>query len=65
MSVPKTQTELNIYEIDGKETEGRTLPRLIVRSHWNRGAWVVLDVPGAKPITVYACKLQRAIQNCS
>jgi hypothetical protein len=53
--VIKVESEVECYEVDGKETHtlnsGR--PKIIVRSHWNRSDFVVLEIEGKKLAVVY------------
>ena len=54
------RNEVTIYEVDGKERADVPPPLLIVHSHWNRDALVVLEVAGTR-VTVSAADLNAAI----
>lgn len=57
----KTESRINIYEVDGKEVPtGENVLPLIIRNHWNRQAFVVLS-DGTFTYTVDASDLRRAI----
>ncbi len=53
---------LNVYEIDGSETEFKDRPEFKISNHWNRKDFVNLEFNG-KIITVLAEDLKRAINN--
>jgi hypothetical protein len=55
---------LDIYETDGSEEKGLSSdrPKVIVKEHWNRREFVVIEVNG-KELTVLADELKRAIDN--
>ncbi len=65
MSSIDVRSEIEIYEVDGKEVElGIDPPKLVVESHWNRDEFVVLTLDG-KSVTVEADKLRKAIENAT
>lgn len=59
----KVSNEVDIYEINGLESKA-PLSTLLVKSHWNRSALIVLEVAGQK-LTVAATDLQAAILNAT
>lgn len=54
--------ELDVYEIDGSDTRKVGGPKMQVKNHWNRKAFVMLEFEG-KSLTVLADDLKRAIDN--
>ena len=60
----KTETKVDIYEVNGEEQKQLTLPTLSVNRHWNHREWVVVRI-GGKSYTVNASELERAIANAS
>ena len=61
----KVENTLDVYEVDDVEVKlGETKPTIIVKSHWNRDALVVLEVDDEK-YTVSARELTAAIENAT
>lgn len=58
----KTESKIDIYEIDGSEIRGLDKPQLKVSNHWNRRELVCIDLDG-KSVTVSASILVKAIEN--
>jgi hypothetical protein len=59
----KVQCLVTIYEIDGRDFPGAPEEHQItVRSHWNRDAFIELEIEG-KRYTVVASDLEAAITN--
>lgn len=56
------ENRINVYEIDGTETAGKTQQHLVVKSHWNLRNFIVLKWNG-KEITVSARQIKQAIEN--
>ena len=54
-------TTLDVYEVDGQETN-LSRSTIQVQSHWNRSGMIVLVIDG-KGITVLATQLTAAIAN--
>jgi len=61
----KVQNEVDIYEIDGRQTEGLSPPKVLVKSHWNDNHWVRLCLEGTQAVTVNAADLIAAISNAT
>ena len=62
----KIETRIDPCEIDGKDVEGlpQEANQVIVRAHWNRNRWVVIEFRG-RSVTFSAAELNRAIQNAT
>ena len=61
----KVYNEIKIYEVDEVELKSITdVQPLIVKSHWNNSAVVVLEINGTK-YTVVAKDLKAAIDNAT
>jgi len=59
----QSTNSIRVYELNGKEClPYESFDKIIVENHWNRKAFVVLEVAGKK-YTVSADHLKRAIQN--
>lgn len=58
----KTESKIEIYEINGTESKPVERPVIIVRNHWNRRNFVVIEIDD-KNYTVEAGELNRAIEN--
>jgi hypothetical protein len=63
-SMIKVESIVDCYEVDGQETPALSSkrPHIIVRSHWNRDEFVVLEVEGKK-FTLLAKDIRAAIAN--
>jgi hypothetical protein len=67
----KNTSEVKVYEQSGEEIHGLKHPTVLVLSHWNDPARVVLQVkdkdgkPMQPPFTVVARDLQVAIENAT
>lgn len=62
----KSMNWIKVYELDGSEVfiHQEHEPMIVVKSHWNRKALVVLEIiPNHHKYTVDADELIRAIQN--
>jgi hypothetical protein len=55
------RSEVTIYEIKCEKVSDT--PPLVVESHWNDDAMVVISMPGVVPLTVSGFHLKRAIDN--
>ena len=55
----KSTNTIQIYEINGIECK---TPKLIIREHWNKKQFVVIEIGGVD-CTVVAEELKRAIDN--
>jgi len=62
MSV-ELKAKVTVYEIDGDDSLGMDRPPVVIRSHWNRGEMVVIEVNG-KSVTVVAAQLAEAARRC-
>lgn len=60
----KVTNEVNVYEVDDKDVS-IPAPRILVKSHWNSDALVVLVTPGGERLTVAADDLRSAIDNAT
>lgn len=60
----KVSNTLTVYEVGGQETKVGSVPKLEVRSHWNRQALIVLEI-GGQSYTVAADDLTAAIRNAT
>jgi len=60
----KSVNSIQIYETNGTENKGleSIMPKMHVSEHWNRKAFVVVEIDGVKH-TVLADELKRAIDN--
>ena len=60
----KSVNSIQIYETNGTENKGleSKMPKLHISEHWNRKAFVDIEVDGIKH-TVLADELKRAIDN--
>jgi hypothetical protein len=58
------ESKVKVYEKDGKDTAIGDDTALVVRSHWNRDEYVVLDF-GDKKWTMLAKDLEAAIRNAT
>ena len=54
--------KINVYEIDGNDTDIKYETTIEIKSHWNFRDWVCLNIFG-KEITVNAEDLKKAIDN--
>jgi len=54
--------EINIYEINNKETKVIEKPKVVVKSHWNFKDRFIIEF-GDNNITVLADDFRRAIDN--
>lgn len=61
MAVKVTQ-EIDIYEIDGSDTDSLEKPKMGIDSHWNNEDFVILRI-GKKTYTVVGDDLKTAIDN--
>lgn len=64
MTVPKTTTAVQVYEVNGNEVEDFDEKMIAVESHCNDDQMIVLRVRKIT-YTVSATDLNRAISNCS
>ncbi len=60
----KVVNTIEVYELDGHDTQLIDRPLLSVQSHWNREQFVVLEFSGAR-VTVSKDELSKAIENAS
>jgi hypothetical protein len=62
----KVRSEIEIYEVDGKETSALSSkrPHVVVESHWNRSEMIVVTVDDKK-YTMVARDLQCGITNAT
>lgn len=60
----KVSNEVQVYEVNGKETPAVDCPKISVHSHWNETAKVTLEIEGKK-LTVLARDLGAAIANAT
>ena len=60
----KSVNSIQIYETNGTENKGleSKMPKMQISEHWNRKAFVVVEIDGVKH-TVVADELKRAIDN--
>jgi hypothetical protein len=66
MSRLEIENRLEIYEIDGDDIgTADEDKKLIVRSHWNRREFVVIELEKDRSVTVVADDLKDAIQNAT
>lgn len=61
----KVESEVEIYELDRRETKMIDGPKLIVQSHWNLDYMVILKFGDGPSITVSAKDLLAAIHNAT
>lgn len=54
---------VDIYEMNGTDVFGIDQPKVTVRNHWNRQAFVVIETPSGEIFTVNATALEKAIRN--
>lgn len=63
MSRVKSTNRITIYERGNAELEIGKSQELVIESHWNRGEWAVITIPGAgKNITVAIDDLEDALR---
>lgn len=58
----KVESKLSVYEVDGSESPFDTV-HVLVRSHWNRRDFVVIETPDGHAYTVNANDLDRGTAN--
>ena len=58
---------VEVYELNGGELRDikSKKPKLVVKNHWNRNEFVVLQIDEGKIITVLAKDLRAAIDNAT
>jgi len=64
MAKVETINTIHVYEVDGAELNSfkSDKPSVIIKNHWNRSEFVVIEMNGAK-YTVLASDLHKAICN--
>ena len=63
MKTIESINKIHIYELNGNDSPGIDAPQLIVKNHWNRREFVIVETPSGESVTVTADALERAIQN--
>lgn len=60
----KSINEIEVYEVNGKEVEIGESRKMLIESHWNRDAFVILKF-GKTNVTVTRSALDKAISNAT
>lgn len=59
----KVINQIDVVEIDGKETVPRQCSHLLINSHWDKMDLVVLQFQDSRPIAVRKDEIMEAIRN--
>jgi len=61
----EVENKLKVYEVDDVEVKlGEKNPEIIIKNHWNRNNFVVIEI-NEKRYTVSAAELDAAIENAT
>lgn len=59
----EVESKVRVYEVEGQKVQPVTSPMILVKSHWNSHALVVIKCEDGKSYTVKARELSEAINN--